>query len=82
MLYLLTCRLNGASPVLVNHYMDIEGQGSQFGRQTARALWGYLALTTPPKSVDEAMNRRAELHIPAKVVLGLSKKGYLEITRW
>lgn len=59
--------LKGVPFRLVKEFVCIEHTG--FARQKAVQWWNAMAGTTPPDTVDEALARRAELRVPAEVVI-------------
>lgn len=66
----------------IKHWMDIEGEGSDYGRGKAQTLWMKLSgITAPillPHSVREAELRAKELKMPGRVTIE-NKKGYKKI---
>lgn len=79
----LSCAIEGkAFPVNVNHFMDIEGQGSARGQFKALVdMRFFIGHDNVPQTVDEAMDRVEELHIPDTV--WIEKNGqYYNIKKW
>jgi DNA repair protein RadD len=73
--------LNCVPGGVVNSFLDIEGNGSEYGQQKARQLWRKLANSEPPDSVSEAVERLGELNIPSNVKLYKDGK-YLRVSGW
>ena len=77
----LMCRSDSPFPLLVNHFLDIEGQASGYGQSKARLLWRRLAGTEPPETVGEAVRRAGELHMPERIVVK-QNGNFLNVVRW
>ncbi len=78
----MTCFNGGTVPILVNHFMDIEGHASSYGQSKAFMLWRRLSGgQEPPRTVDEAVTRFGEITLPAEVLIKQDGK-YFNVTRW
>lgn len=72
----------GRLPVSVNHFMDIAGYASEWGRHAARRLWMRLSGgKTPPNTIREASLRLEELRLPSMITIKQSGK-YWNVNRW
>lgn len=80
----MSCEIEGkVFPVNVNHFMDIEGQGSDRGLNRAVHDWMQLSSGVPlvPFTVDEAMERIGELTVPETV--WIERHGqYYNVEKW
>lgn len=79
----LSCEIPGkVFPVNVNHFIDIEGAGSARGHLRALRDWKiFTGNDAVPLSVDEAMTRLDELHVPPTV--WIEKHGqYYNVEKW
>lgn len=81
----MSCEISGKFfPVNVNHFMDIEGQGSVRGQARAMKDWerfSGMPSHSAPLTVDSAAARSAELRIPDTVWLSRSGK-YYNVEKW
>jgi hypothetical protein len=75
--------LNGGGiPKRVYHFLDFEGNGSEYGRTKARMFWRQLdGDEPPPDTVEEALERFDELTIPDEVQVQEDGK-YLRVVRF
>lgn len=73
----------GTLPLYVSHFMDIEGQGSEWGRAKAVKTWtgAFRGRIPVPKTVDEAMGRVGELTMPDTAYI-IEKGKYLNVKKW
>lgn len=77
----LSCQHN-ACRIQVNYFMDLEGQGSRFGKFKARRLWKELSSgRTAPSTVQKALERIDELTIPEKLRVR-RKEGFFNVVGW
>lgn len=77
----LSCQHN-ACRIQVNYFMDLEGQGSRFGKFKARRLWKELSSgRTAPSTVQKALKRIDELTIPEKLRVR-RKEGFFNVVGW
>lgn len=66
----LTCHNGGPIPVTLSHFLDIEGQGSSYGKRRARRFWRQMGGFDPPPSfIFEALQRFDELVFPAEILV-------------
>lgn len=73
----LTCRCEQAGEI--ERWLDLEGNASGFEQSLARALWSNLSgKRKPPDTLDKAMKRLEELHIPETVTV-VNRSGFLSI---
>lgn len=68
-------------PLLVNHFLDFEGNASFYGRDRARKDWIRLTGNEPPETVLEALSRRNEITMPEMISIKRSDK-YFNVARW
>ena len=70
-------------PIYVSHFLDIEGQGSDWGRQKAVKAWTsvFRGKIPVPLTVDEAMERIGELQVPDTAYV-VEKGKYVNVKRW
>lgn len=78
----MSCAIQGvAMPVLVNHFFDFEAQSGIWMQSRSRVAWRELAGTEPPMTVDEAVSRMGELHVPDHIQIKRKDRFY-NVTGW
>jgi DNA repair protein RadD len=67
----------------VNEFLDIEGNGSEYGRKKALMWWRARDNYNPdpPRSCEEAIKRLPDLHIPENVTIR-RENGYYKVVEW
>ena len=75
------CYNGGRVPIMVNHYLDLEGNSGLYARSKARDLWLRLAGTPPPTNEEDALRRQGELRVPQELLVQQKGK-YWNVTRW
>lgn len=70
-------------PMNVNYFLDIEGQGSDWGRSKAVRVWTnvFKGKIPVPNTVDEAVKRISELVLPDTVFI-VEKGKYWNVKKW
>jgi DNA repair protein RadD len=84
MVKLAVCGTNKRGTALVvNHFLDVEGNGHAYGRTKAREFWGRYAddNSSPPNTVAEALDRIGELSFPETLEIKRENK-YRRIVGW
>lgn len=78
----LLCAIPSSNiPVLVNHFFDFEAQSGVWMQGRARTDWRTLTGAEPPITVEEALSRQNELHIPEQVQVKRRDRFY-NVTSW
>lgn len=78
----INCRLEQASlPSVVNCFFDVEGAASDYGQKKFQETWKKLTRHPVPLTVDEAVMRSSEMHVPSQITLKQNKQ-YLNVVRW
>jgi DNA repair protein RadD len=72
-------------PIQLNHFLDIEGNGSEYGARRAAHLWKKLSGTNGnfqvPKTIEEALDRFDELTFPDEIQIRPDGK-YYKVIGW
>lgn len=69
-------------PVVLYHFMDLEGEGSAYGQRKACRLWSRLGGRNPvSETIREAMDRFSELAFPQQIDVARDGK-YLRVAGW
>lgn len=72
---MMYCSNGGNITFPVNHFLDIEGNGSTWGHKNAEYFWKKIVQTDYPLTVDEAANRYGEILMSLPDYVSLEKRG-------